>query len=299
MNRLSTKVLNTQFKNPIITASGTFGYGYEYKDYYEPSLLGGIASKGITWNKKDGNTGIRIWETPCGILNSIGLENPGVSTFIEKYLKDMQSLDTNILINLGGNTIDDYIKGVIALNDYDFFAIELNISCPNVKNGGMAFGTRCENAKMVVDAVRKATKHNLIVKLSPQADDIVEVAKAVENAGADGISLVNTFLAMAIDVENLKNPFDNIYAGLSGSAIKPIALRMVHQVCKNVSIPVIGMGGITTGKDALEFIMAGASLVQVGTANFINPLAPVEIIKEMDEFLTRKNLTIDKIRGII
>lgn len=299
MDRLKTEILGVEFKNPIITASGTYGYGEEYRNYYEPSILGGISSKGITFIPKAGNEGIRIWETPSGIINSIGLENPGVKVFAENTLEKMTKLGTNIFVNLGGNSIEDYIEGAKILNDYDFYAIELNISCPNVKHGGMAFGIEAENAALVTREVKRVSKHKVFVKLSPNAHDIVEVAKAVEEAGADGLSLVNTILAMAIDVDKMCVVFDNTYAGLSGAAIKPIALRMVHQVCKNVSIPVIGMGGIVSGRDAIEFIMAGASAVQIGTVNFMNPMSAVEIIDEMEKYLEEKDLTIDKIRGII
>ncbi|EFI42023.1 MULTISPECIES: dihydroorotate dehydrogenase [Peptoniphilus] len=299
MNRLKTEILGVEFKNPIIPASGTYGFGEEYTKYYKPSILGGIASKGITYYPKSGNDGIRIWETPSGIMNSIGLENPGIHYFAENILGKMNTLETNVIVNLGGNTVEEYVEAAKILNDYEFFAIELNISCPNVKHGGMAFGIEADSAALVTEAVKKATRHRLIVKLSPNARDIVESAKAVEKAGADGISLVNTFLAMAIDAKTGKAVFNNTYAGLSGPAIKPIALRMTHQVCKNVSIPVIAMGGITNGMDAIEFIMAGASAIQVGTANFMNPNVILDIIDEMQEFLEEKNLRVDDIRAII
>ncbi|MGO1581493.1 MAG: dihydroorotate dehydrogenase [Peptoniphilaceae bacterium] len=299
MDRLSTKVLGVDFKNPIVPASGTYGFGEEFKDYYDPSILGGISSKGLTLNPKEGNDGIRIWETPSGILNSIGLENPGVEYFCKNILGKMNKLSTNIFVNLGGNTIEEYVKAIEILNDYDFYAVELNISCPNVKEGGMAFGIESEMAAKVTKLVKEKSNKRIFVKLSPNARDIVESARAVEEAGADGISLVNTFLGMAIDAENMRIPIDNIYAGLSGPAIKPIALRMVHQVCKNVKIPVMGIGGITSATDALEFIMAGASLVQVGTANFMDPNTVPKILKEMEEFLERKNLTIEDIKGVL
>ncbi|MDO5041661.1 MAG: dihydroorotate dehydrogenase [Peptoniphilus sp.] len=299
MNRLETNVLGVQFKNPIIAASGTYGFGEEYKNYYDPKILGGISSKGLTLNPKPGNDGIRIWETPSGVLNSIGLENPGVEYFCKNILQGMNELGTNVLVNLGGNTIDEYLRAAEMLNDYDFFAIELNISCPNVKEGGMAFGIETETSAEVTAKVRSVTDKRLIVKLSPNARNIEENAKAVEEAGADGLSLVNTFLGMAVDIKTGKAVFENVYAGLSGPAIKPIALRMVHQVCKNVSIPVIGMGGITTGADVIEFIMAGASLVEVGTANFMNPMAMKNIIHEAEEYLRIKNTTIDEIWRIL
>ncbi|MBP2024853.1 dihydroorotate dehydrogenase [Peptoniphilus stercorisuis] len=299
MNRLKTTICGVEFKNPIITASGTYGYGREYERYYDPAVLGGISSKGITYHAKEGNTGIRIWETPSGIINSIGLENPGIEVFCKDMIEDMLQIDTNIFVNLGGNTIEEYVEGAKMLNDFDFFAIELNISCPNVKEGGMAFGTDEEAAYRVVSAVRKVSKHRLFVKLSPNVGSIVNIAKAVERAGADGISLINTILAMAIDVDKMEKVFDNTYAGLSGPAVKPIALRMTHEVCKNVNIPVIGMGGITTGIDAIEFILAGASAVQVGTANFMNPRAVLEIKDQMVEYLDNKDKSVDEIRGLV
>ena len=299
MNRLKTTICGVEFKNPIITASGTYGYGREYERYYDPAVLGGISSKGITYHAKEGNTGIRIWETPSGIINSIGLENPGIEVFCKEMIEDMLQIDTNIFVNLGGNTIEEYVEGAKMLNDFDFFAIELNISCPNVKEGGMAFGTDEEAAYRVVSAVREVSKHRLFVKLSPNVGSIVNIAKAVERAGADGISLINTILAMAIDVDKMEKVFDNTYAGLSGPAVKPIALRMTHEVCKNVNIPVIGMGGITTGIDAIEFILAGASAVQVGTANFMNPRAVLEIKDQMVEYLDNKDKSVDEIRGLV
>lgn len=299
MNRLKTEILGVEFKNPIITASGTYGFGREYERYYDPSILGGISSKGVTFHAKEGNSGIRIWETPSGIINSIGLENPGIESFCKDKIEDMLKIDTNIFVNLGGNTIEEYVEAAKLLNDFDFYAIELNISCPNVKEGGMAFGMDPDSAYKVVKAVKEVSKHRLFVKLSPNASDIVKVAQAVEKAGADGITLINTILAMAIDTDKMEKVFDNTYAGLSGPAVKPIALRMTHQVCKNVNIPVIGMGGITTGLDAIEFILAGAAAVQVGTANFMNPEAVLEIKDEMVEYLEIKDKTVDEIRGII
>lgn len=299
MNRLETEVLGEKFKNPILPASGTYGYGEEFKDYYDPNIMGGLVSKGITRHAKPGNDGIRIWETPSGILNSIGLENPGVKYFCENILEKMKALGPHLLVNLGGNTVEEYLEAVDMLNKYDFYAIELNISCPNVKEGGMAFGIESESAADITRRVREITDKRLFVKLSPNARDIVGCAKAVEEAGADGISLVNTFLGMAIDPVRKCAVFENTYAGLSGPSIKPIALRMVHQVCKNVDVPVIGMGGITSGIDAIEFIMAGASLVEIGTANFMNPNAIANIIKEMNDYLEKEDLTIDSIRGII
>lgn len=299
INRLKTEICGVEFKNPVITASGTYGFGREFEKYYRPDILGGICSKGITFNAKDGNSGIRIWETPSGIINSIGLENPGIKKFCNEMIDDMLKINTNIFINLGGNTIEEYVEGAKLLNDFEFFAIELNISCPNVKHGGMAFGMNPENAAEVVKEVKKVSNKRIFVKLSPNAPDVVSIAKAVEKAGADGITMINTILAMAIDVKSMKKVFDNTYAGLSGPCVKPIALRMVHQVCQNVGIPVIGIGGITTGEDVLEFIMAGAAAVEIGTVNFMDPKAALNIIDEAKKILEEKNLVIDDIRGII
>ncbi|NLY21579.1 MAG: dihydroorotate dehydrogenase [Tissierellia bacterium] len=300
MNRLKTELCGVEFKNPVFAASGTFGYGEEYSQYYDPSIVGGLCSKGLTLHPKSGNEGIRIWETPAGIMNSIGLENPGVKHFVEHELERMKSLGTKVIVNIGGNSIEEYIEGVEILNEYDFDILELNISCPNVKSGGMAFGIKCDTAEMVVSKIKPLTKHPLMVKLSPNAENIVEMAKACESAGADALSLVNTFQGMAIDVDTRKIVFENVYAGLSGPAIKPIALRMVHQVCKAVDIPVVGLGGIMNYKDALEFIMAGATAVQIGTANFVNPNAIEEIIRDLDKYLLDNNIqSIAEIRGIL
>ena len=300
MANLNVKFGNIEFKNPLIMASGTFGFGKEYAEIYDIEKLGGISSKGLTLEKRDGNKGMRVFETPSGMMNSVGLENPGVQGFIENELQFFKTLDTVKIANLGGGTLDDYIKGVELLNDQPIDMIELNISCPNVKAGGMAFGIKNEVAREVVRAVRAKTKLPLIVKLSPNAEDIVGMAKVCEEEGADGISLVNTFKAMAIDINKKKPVFENVYAGLSGPAIKPIALRMVHEVCKAVNIPVMGMGGITTWEDAIEFIMAGATCIQVGTANFINPKIGLDIIAGIESYMQREGIeSLDEIRGIL
>lgn len=300
MTNLNVKFGNIEFKNPLIMASGTFGFGKEYAEIYDIEKLGGISSKGLTLEKRDGNKGIRVFETPSGMMNSVGLENPGVKGFIENELQFFKDIDTVRIANLGGGTLDDYIKGVELLNDQPIDMIELNISCPNVKAGGMAFGIKNEVAREVVRAVRSKTKLPLIVKLSPNAEDIVGMAKVCEEEGADGISLVNTFKAMAIDINKKKTVFENVYAGLSGPAIKPIALRMVHEVCKAVNIPVMGMGGITTWQDAIEFIMAGATCIQVGTANFINPRIGLDIIEGIKNYMKEEGInSLDEIRGII
>lgn len=299
-NRLKVDFAGVEFKNPVILASGTCGFGREYNEIFDIEKLGGISSKGLTLNPKPGNDGIRIWETPSGIMNSVGLENPGVKGFIEKDLDWVNSLDLVNVVNLGGNTIEDYLKGVELLNDQKLDILELNISCPNVKHGGMAFGTNTSLAREVVREIRKVCKHKLVIKLSPNAENIVDIAKACEEEGADGISLVNTFLALAIDINKRKPVFNNGYAGLSGPAIKPIALRMVNQVSKAVSIPVMGMGGITTWQDAIEFIMAGATTIQIGTASFMRPNISLDIIDGMEKYMEENNIeSLDEIRGII
>lgn len=300
MANLKVDLCGKILKNPIIMASGTFGFGREYSEIYDVNLLGGISSKGLTYEKREGNNGLRVYETASGMMNSVGLENPGVKGFIEKELPYFSKLDTCRIVNLGGGCQKDYVEGARLLNDKDFDIIELNISCPNVKHGGMAFGIKSEVARNVVREVRNVTTKPLIIKLSPNAEDIVEMAEVCEEEGADGISLVNTFKAMAIDIENKRPVFDNITAGLSGPAIKPIALRMVYEVCKAVNIPVIGMGGIMSARDVIEFIMVGATCVQIGTANFVNPRIGEEIISELNEYMELKNInSLDEIRGII
>ena len=297
-------VFGKDFKNPVIGASGTFGFGREYDQFYDISILGGVSSKGLTINPKDGNTGIRITETPSGIMNSIGLENPGVRAFLDTELEFMKSRDIVVLANVGGSDLESYKEAVSMIDDHSkktggVDIIELNISCPNVKQGGMAFGINACDAEFITGEIRKLTDLPLVVKLSPNANNLVEVAKAVESAGADGLSLVTTFNALDIDIKSRKATFDNIYAGLSGPAIMPIALRMTRDVCKNVKIPVIGMGGITTAEDAIKFIMAGATLIQFGTASFMNPMAGHDIVKGMEIYFSQENLKIEEIRGII
>ena len=299
-SRTEIDLAGIKLKNPIIMASGTYGYGEEFKNFYDPKILGGISSKGITRHPKKGNEGIRIWETPSGILNSIGLENPGVEEFVKEKIFSMQGLGTEIFVNLGGNTIEEYVESTKILNDYDFAAIELNISCPNVKEGGMAFGMDKDSAARVVREVMKVTNKKVFVKLSPNAGDIVGIAKAVEAEGATGLSLINTILGMAIDFDREEIVFNNTYAGLSGPAVKPIALRILHQVARAVDIPIIGMGGISSYKDVLEFLMAGATAVEVGTYNFMNPKAGAEIISDLEKYLEEKNKDIkDYIKKLV
>lgn len=297
---LTTNIAGVTFKNPIIAASGTFGFGEEYNELYDVSFLGGISSKGLTLHPKDGNPGIRIYETPSGMMNSVGLQNPGIKAFIEHGIDGMRKFNTVLIANMGGHSMEDYVTGAEMLSKADIDMLELNISCPNVKSGGMAFGLKAEVAQDVVKAVREVCQKPLIVKLSPNAENIVEMALACEAAGADALSLVNTFQALAIDWRRRKAVFNNVYAGLSGPAIKPIALRMVHAVCKQVHVPVIGIGGIANAEDVLEFIMAGATAVQVGTMNFNNPLIGKEIVEELQELCIQEGIqNLEEIRGII
>jgi len=303
-------IAGVHLKNPIIMASGTYGFGKEYARYVDPALLGGISGKGLTLHAKAGNRGIRVYETPSGLLNSVGLENPGVQGFLDKELDMMAAWDTAVLLNLGGGTLEDYVEGTRLIEaDHErrkregrrgVDMLELNISCPNVKEGGMAFGVDTEVARGVVRAVRRATSLPLAVKLSPNAHDIASMAVMCEAEGADAISLINTLSGMKIDVRKRQSVFANLYAGLSGPAIKPIALRMVHQASKAVSIPVIGMGGIASAEDAVEFIMAGAHAVQVGTYNFMNLRAGEELVTGLAQFMEAEGIaSLAEIRGII
>jgi dihydroorotate dehydrogenase (NAD+) catalytic subunit len=299
---IDTKVniAGVEFKNPVIAASGTFGFGREFSEYFPISKLGGLSTKGLTLRQREGNSGVRIHETTGGIMNSIGLQNPGIDAFIEEELPFLNSQDTVIIANVSGNTIEEYVISVEKLNETEIDMIELNISCPNVKEGGISFGIKAEIANNVVAQVRKVCKKPLIVKLSPSAENIVEMAESCVEGGADALSLVNTFPALAIDITKKKAIFDNITAGLSGPCIKPIALRMVYEVSKAVDVPIIGIGGIMDYKDAIEYIMAGAWAVQVGTANFINPKACVEIIEGIEEYMQNEGIsTLEEVRGII
>ena len=297
---LSTTINGVLFKNPIIAASGTFGFGGEYNELYDVGCLGGISSKGLTLNPKDGNEGIRVFETPSGMMNSVGLQNPGVEAFIRDGIPAMRKFDTVLIANMGGSCLEDYVAGAEMLSRADIDMLELNISCPNVKSGGMAFGLKADVAKEVVAAVRQVCSKPLMVKLSPNAENVVEMALACEEAGADSLSLVNTFQAMAIDIRTRKSVFQNLYAGLSGPAIKPIALRMVHSVCKAVHVPVVGIGGISTATDVLEFIMVGASAVQIGTVNFTNPTAGRDILADLEKLCEREGIeNLESVRGVI
>lgn len=291
MADLSVNVCSIDFKNPIIPASGVFGYGREYEELFPLSKLGGIATKGTTITQRTGNPSPRIAETPSGMLNSVGLQNPGINKFIDVELPNLLTKDTVILANIAGSTIDECVTIAEKLDSTDVHMIELNISCPNVKQGGAAFGTCAETAAEITSQVRKATKKPLVVKLSPNVTSITDIAKTVESAGADAVSLINTLLGMRIDVNTRRPVLKNNVGGMSGPAVFPIAVRMVWQVANAVKIPVIGMGGVSSGKDAVELMMAGASAVQVGAAIFTDPFAPVKIIEEMNDFLDSKNIS--------
>ena len=303
---LGVDIAGVHFKNPVIAASGTFGFGQNYRGLFDVSLLGGISGKGSTLEPRRGNPGVRIVEVPSGDINSIGLENPGIPHFIEHELPEMMKLGPVAIANLAGHDLESYVEGARLLDKTNVPMIELNISCPNVKAGGMAFGMDCASASKVVSAVREATSKPLMVKLSPNAPDLRGVAMACVKAGAEALSLVNTIQATAIDIESGKPVFQNIRAGLCGPAIKPIALRMVYDVCEemnrlpeNERIPVVGIGGISSWKDAVEFIMAGASAIQVGTATFTNPLCMVEIIDGLKNFMKSHGYSsIEEMRGI-
>lgn len=294
---LKVNIGGVEFKNPVIAASGTFGFGEEFKDYIDLNKLGGISSKGLTLRKNPGNPGIRIYETPAGIMNSIGLQNPGVDHFIENELVFMRKYDTVVIANLGGHSYDDYKLGAAKLDKADIDMIELNISCPNLKEGGMAFGTDPKKAREVISLVRNETNLPLIVKLSPNVTHIGEFAKIAEDCGAEAVSLVNTFNAMAVDIKRQKFVFDNKTAGLSGPAIKPIALRMTYEVAQAVDIPVIAMGGIMNVEDCLEFMMVGASAIQVGTANFAKLDTMIDIIDNLEKYCSDNK--IENIKDIV
>lgn len=299
--KYSFDLKGVHFKNPVIAASGTFGFGREYAKEYDISKLGGISTKGTTLEPRKGNIGCRAVETPSGMMNSVGLENPGIKAVVEHELPFLEQFDTVVLANIGGASIDDYVKACsMADASSAVDMIELNISCPNVVHGGMALGMKPELASEAVKEVKSAITKPLMVKLSPNAFDLVAVAVAVQNAGADSVSLVNTFSAMKIDIHKRKSAFTNLYAGLSGPAIRPIAVRMVNQVSKALDIPVCGMGGIMTAEDALEFIMAGASLVQVGTANFVKDKACLGIISGIEDFMQKEGINdLSEIKGVI
>jgi dihydroorotate dehydrogenase (NAD+) catalytic subunit len=298
---LETTLCGITLKNPVIAASGTFGFAEEYGRLFDVSKLGAVCTKGLTLNPREGNPGLRVWETPAGMMNSVGLQNPGIPVFLECELPRMRTLGTVVIANVSGGDLEEYVEGVRLLSAADGVdIIELNISCPNVHEGGMAFGIKCGVAAGVVAAVRPACSKPLMVKLSPNAEDVVAMALACERAGADAISLVNTFKALAIDIRSRKPVFDNVTAGLSGPAIKPIALRMVWEVVHSVHIPVVGMGGISTWQDALEFIIAGATAVQVGTATFVKPTAILDIVDGLERYCADEHLdSISAVHGLL
>lgn len=279
-------------KNPVMTASGTYGYGLEYSDFIDLSKLGGIVVKGTTLNHRQGNPYPRMAETPSGMLNAVGLQNKGVEYFCSEIYPSIKDIDTHMIVNVSGSTVEDYMATAERIAELDKIpAIELNISCPNVKEGGMAFGVTCAGAAEVVRAVRKVYPKTLIVKLSPNVTDITEIARAVEAEGADSISMINTLLGMAIDVKSRKPILSTVTGGLSGPAVKPVALRMVWQTAKVVSIPIIGMGGISSCEDAIEFLLAGASAIQVGTYNFVDPTITTKIASGIEDYLVQNNMT--------
>lgn len=291
MDKLRINIGNLELQNPVMTASGTFGYGTEYKDFVDLDRLGGIFVKGTTLEPRQGNNYPRMAETPSGMLNAVGLQNKGIDYFIDNIYPEIKDYKTNIIINVSGSTIDDYVKCTEKIVSLDKIpAIELNISCPNVKEGGMAFGTSCVSAAQVTKAVRAVYPKTLIVKLSPNVTDITEIARAVEAEGADAVSLVNTFLGMAINTETRKPILSTVTGGLSGPCIKPIALRMVWQVYNSVKIPIIGLGGIASADDAIQFILAGARAIQIGTYNFVDPTISMKVIDGISDYLEKHNI---------
>ena len=301
MVNLGVNIGGLKLKNPVLTASGTFGYGLEFADFVDLNKLGGFIVKGTTLNNREGNAYPRSAETPMGMLNAVGLQNKGVDYFAQNIYPQLKDLDTNVIVNVSGATIDDYVAVCEKLAPLDKInAIEVNISCPNVKQGGMAFGTTCEGAAQVTKAVRSAFPKTVIIKLSPNVTDITEIAKAVEAEGADSVSLINTLLGMAIDVERQRPYLSTITGGLSGPAVRPVAVRMVWQVAKAVKVPVVGLGGIMNGRDAIEFMLAGASAIQVGTANFVDPSVTMKIIDYMEDYCLRHGVSdINDIVGMI
>lgn len=298
---LEVKLHNLNLKNPVMTASGTFGYGEEFADFIDLSRLGGMVVKGTTGERRQGNPYPRMAETPSGMLNAVGLQNVGVDTFCTNVYDRIKDIDTNIIVNVSGSSIEEYCDVATKINALpNIPAIELNISCPNVKKGGMGFGTNPDMAAQVVSAVRKVYDKTLIVKLTPNVTSVVDIAKAVEDAGADSVSLINTMLGMAIDVEKRRPYLSTITGGLSGPCVKPVAVRMVWQVAHAVKIPVVGLGGISCAADALEFLMAGATAIEVGTANFVDPTVTIKIIDGLEDYCNRHGIKdINEIIGII
>ena len=290
---MNTKInfCGIEFKNPIVTASGTFGFGAEYGQYADISEYGGFSAKGLTRQPKEGNPAPRIAETPSGILNSVGLQNPGVDVFANYIMPELAKLDTHVIANMSGNTVEEYCEMAEILSDTDVSLIEMNISCPNVKQGGLAFGTDPATVEHLTREVKKYSKKPLVVKLSPNVTSITDIAKAAESGGADALSLINTLLGMVIDIEKRKPILANNMGGMSGPCVRPVAVRMVHQVSKAVSLPIIGMGGVMSGRDVIEFMIAGASLVALGTGLFVNPKLIYEVKNYMAEYMQRHNIT--------
>lgn len=289
---LSINLGKTALKNPVMTASGTFGYGLEYEDFFDLSRIGGIVVKGTTLRERQGNAYPRMAETPSGMLNAVGLQNKGVEYFINNIYPKIKDINAGIFVNVSGSTVEDYIVTAHLINELDNIpGIELNISCPNVKEGGMAFGTSCSSAAQVVKEVRRVYKKELMVKLSPNVTDIAEIARAVVDEGADSLSLINTLLGMAINAERRKPVLSTVTGGLSGPAVKPVALRMVWQVAKAVNVPIVGMGGIMNATDAIEFMLAGATAVQIGTGNFVDPTIPVKVVEGIEDYLIRHKMS--------
>ena len=298
MADLSVNIGKLNLSNPVMTASGTFGYGLEFQDFVDLEKIGGIIVKGTTLHHREGNPYPRMAETPMGMLNAVGLQNKSVHYFVDHIYPQIKDIRTNMIVNVSGSQVEDYAETASIINELENIpAIELNISCPNVKQGGMAFGVTAHGAAEVVSAVRKVYKKTLIVKLSPNVTDITEIARAVEGAGADSVSLINTLLGMAIDAEKRRPILSTVTGGMSGAAVKPIALRMVWQVAKAVNIPVVGLGGIMNWKDAVEFLLAGATAIQIGTANFIDPAITVKVAEGINDYLDRHGYS--SVRDII
>lgn len=301
MGNMCVEIAGVKLKNPVMTASGTFGSGAEFMDYIDLSLLGGLTTKGVSDVPWKGNQTPRVAETASGMLNAIGLQNPGVDVFIKRDLEKLRGIDTVVMANVCGHTTEEYVEVVKRLADNEIVKLlEINISCPNVKAGGITFGTNPDAAFEVTKAIKKYAKQPVIMKLTPNVTDITELARACEDGGADGLSLINTLTGMKIDIHKREFALANKTGGLSGPAVKPVAVRMVYQVSKAVKLPIIGMGGIMTGEDAIEFLMAGATAVSVGTANFNNPAASVEVVKGIEEYMSRYEIAdINEIIGCV
>ena len=298
-NPLAVNIAGVKFKNPLIAASGTFGYGLEYSEIYDVSKIGGISLKGLTLLPKEGNDSPRIAETPSGILNSVGLQNPGTKAFVNDYMPKIKKLGTVLIANIAGNTLEEYAQTAKIVSASGVDMIELNISCPNVKQGGMAFGVEPDSVRAVTEKVKENSSLPLIVKLTPNVSDITKNAAAAQKGGADAISLINTISGMAVDYKTRRPVLKNVTGGLSGPAVKPVALKMVWQVYNTVDIPIIGMGGIMSYTDVLEFIICGASAVQIGTANIYNPTAMPEILADLERYFKENNLTLEELRGTL